>query len=168
MFEPIPLEAFQERTGIIKNDFLFTPEVTEIVSLRNIASVSQVHIMPTEYLKKLLLNISISGDSKCKVYEGCRMKRVRIDPRQVRIGQTFVERPKCLKILEEFSGVFSGFDTPGGFASLPSLIVIGKTDTHSVAIAHYLPTIIEIRKGGRKPKLLDGIHRSYLTRSVGT
>jgi len=168
VFEAIPLEVFQARTGIVSKDFLFTPEVAEIVSLRSISSVSQVHIMPIPYLKKLLLNISTVGDANCRVYRGCKMKRVKIDPLQVRIGQTFVERQKCLKILEEFPGTFSGFDVPSGFTNHPSLIVIGKTGTDSVAIAHYLPPIIEIRKGGRNPKILDGIHRSFLTQAVGT
>ncbi|MBI2108667.1 MAG: hypothetical protein HYT93_00595 [Parcubacteria group bacterium] len=168
MFDPIPLEIFQDRTGIVKNDFLFTPNIKEIVSLRNIASVLQVHIMPIEYLKKILFNVSIVGDSSCKVYtQNCWMKRVQIDPRQVRIGQTFVERSKYQKLLEEFPSVFSGFAVPGGFKNYPPMIVVGKTTEGDIALAHYVPTIIEVRKNGRKPKLLDGIHRSYLTRAMG-
>src|SRR3989344_2428552 len=103
MFEPIPIEIFRDKTGISKSN-LSSPlgEVRSIVSLRHIKDVISVHAMPMDYLRKLLLNVTIAGDEDCRVYKNCKMLRMRIDPRGVRVGQTFLERPKYQNILENF------------------------------------------------------------------
>jgi hypothetical protein len=122
--------------------------------------------MPEEYLKALLFSTVLEGDRSNKIYADCSIQRARIDPHHLEIGQTFIERPKYQKLLENLPQVYSGFCVNHGFAKCSALIVYGQTSDGSSVVAHYVPPIIEVHND--RLFLLDGVHRDFLTMAVGT
>jgi len=82
------------------------------------------------------------------------------------VGQTFVERKKLQRILEDFGGMWNAFAVTRGIAKRTASIIYGRTESHAHAIAHYLPPIAEENDG--RLLLLDGVHRNFLVRSIGT
>ncbi len=116
--------------------------------------------MPTPYLERLLYGVTLVGDQAIKPFAGCQIRRLQFDPKQVSIGQTFVERKKCLLWLEnDLDKLFQGFDVPEGPFAKRSMIILGRTAEGDQAIAHYLPPIVE--RHGHQLVFLDGIHRSF-------
>lgn len=167
MFQPIPLEIFEARTGISQGVMAPTwAYASQIVSLRDIVSVSSIQVMSEEYLRKLVCNTTLEGDAGVHVYEKCHISRARIDPHNILVGQTFVERAKCQRMIEHLSSVFEGFCVNHGFAKSIALVVLGKIADGSFGIAHYVPPIVEQHNGGLY--LLDGVHRNFLAGAVGT
>lgn len=165
MFVPIPLVEFLSSTAIDagKHHSLFNG-VKHVVSLRDITNIDHVGIMPRDYLQNLLANVPLQTGEK--VYEGLEVSLERVDPNGLRIGQTFVLRRKYQSILEDFSDRFNDFCVTRGPAKCNAMIVIGGTKYNSVGIAHYLPPIIEEHPHHRI--LLDGIHRNFLVKQIGT
>ncbi len=167
MFTPIPIELFRERTDIGAEDLeMPLAEVKAVVSLRSMRHVSAMLAMKREYLAKLLSHIPIAGDPKVKVYADCKITDYRFDPNQLRLGQTFVERAKYTAILENLSSVFSNFITPRGISKMPPYILFGYDEEGRAVLSHYLPPIVELNGGA--PNLLDGVHRNFIVRGVGT
>jgi len=121
--------------------------------------------MPESYLEKLIFNTTLTGSDQ-KVYKDCLIKRARIDPNNIRLGQTFVERHKYEKMIENLSDAFKGFCVNSGFAKCTPYIILGETKSGDIAIAHYVPPIVE--EHGQGLLLLDGVHRNFLIRAVGT
>ncbi|MBI2120451.1 MAG: hypothetical protein HYT94_02390 [Parcubacteria group bacterium] len=167
MLQPIPLAIFEARTGISRDTITpFWSNAFGIVALRDIVSVQSIQVMSEEYLRKILHNTSLEGNEKLRAYEGCTIQRARLDPHNMLVGQTFVERAKCRQMLEHLSGIFDGFCVSRGFAKSIPLIILGTTKDGLCAIAHYLPPIVEQHNGGLY--LLDGVHRCYLVSAIGT
>lgn len=167
MFEPIDLEVFQQRTGITRHEFdVPWQSVEKIVSLRDIVQVARLYAMEERYLGKLIRNACLEGDPTEKPYSKCEIRMERKDPHGLVIGQTFVERSKYQSLLESFSDKFNGFLVTKGVAKCTAYIVMGRVADGSFAIAHYIPPIIEENNG--QDVVLDGIHRNFLVKSVGT
>lgn len=166
MFEPIPFDEFRARSGISKSDFLRGWDSVEVItSLREMVIVQSVQVMPFEYLKQLLTRVPLNGEGNHQVYCGCEIHTARVDPSSLIIGQTFVERAKYQSFLEKFQDAFAGFCVTRGVAKCTALIAFGLTHEGRPAIAHYLPPIVEIHN---EWCLLDGIHRNFLVKTVGT
>lgn len=166
MFENIPLEVFQERTGIGRQELYASWDgANTIVSLRDMVDVVDVRLMSNSYINRLLCNVILSGDSKTKPYVGCKISPFAFDAGMLRISQTFVEKVKYQAIVEGFGGVFAHFSSFKGISKLPAVIVLGKIEDGSMAVAHYLPPIIEVFDN--RFNLVDGTHRSYIVQSVG-
>lgn len=167
MFIPIDLSTFSERTGI-GGELLVSAwaDARQVVSLRDLRTIVDLRPMPRVYVEKLIRNIGLDGDPATKPYLGCEIRQERIEPSALMIGQTFVERAKYRAILEEFDGVFADFSVPRGISKLTAHIALGRTADGAMAMAHYLPPIIE-EHGGRR-LLLDGIHRNYVVKNAGT
>ena len=166
-FDPIDLDEFQDRTGIIKTGLV--PEwdkASRIVALRDIVSVESSQDMPVPYLQKLIANIGLAGDPKEKPYKDCDLQLLRLDPNSALVAQTFVERKKYNSILENVSELFGKFATTRGIAKLTARIVLGRDEPGDLCIAHYLPPLVEAHTG--RVLLLDGTHRSFLVKSIGT
>lgn len=166
MFEPIPFEEFVKRTGAEPH---FTVTAQEIVSLRDIQpnTIAAVQVMPRPYLEGIIRNVVLEGDNKYKPYHNCEIALARMDPHDLQIGQTFVERKKYQSLLENFGNLLDDkFCVTRGTAKCNALIVFGKTKDGTDAIAHYVPPIIEVTNGTQF--LLDGIHRNFLVMRVGT
>ena len=110
MFQPIELEVFQQRTSISDSELVFPWDKAKlIVAFRDIGEIQSIQVMPEAYLEKLIRNTTLAGPAQEKVYANCKIKRARIDPHNVLVGQTFVERPKYEKLLENLTDSFKGF-----------------------------------------------------------
>lgn len=167
MFQHIDLETFRARTGICHDDFArLRAKGEKIVSLREIVEVNCVQAMPKGYLRRLIESVTLDGNPREKPYSGCAIELVRMDPNDLLVGQTFVERMKLQRILEHFTDMWSEFCVTRGIAKRTAGIVFGKTAQEESVIAHYLPPIVEENNGQRL--LLDGVHRNFLTKAVGT
>lgn len=167
MFEPITLAEFRLRTELSGKE-LDHPwrKVELVVSLRDLACVDAIQIMPKRYLEGLLSHVVLKGGNKERVYHGCNVSIISLSPKVAQIGQTFVERRKCLSILENIGSVIADFATPSGPLKIGAFIALGRTKEGRTAVAHYLPPIAEMN-GGSKWKWLDGIHRGYLHVNMG-
>ena len=166
-FSPIPLEEFEARTGI--GPAHIAPAwgaARNIVALRDLARVEAVQAMPRDYLARLIANVGLEGRPDEKPYAGREIALLRADPSSLLVAQTFVERSKYRRILENMSGVFDGFCMTRGIAKLTASIILGRDAAGAPCIAHYLPPLIE-ENGGRLV-LLDGTHRCFLIKSVVT
>ncbi len=166
MFKPISLEEFIKRTGTEPH---FTVTAQKIVSLRDIQpnTITAVQVMPRRYLEGMIRNIVLEGNEQYKPYQNCEISLVRMDPHDLQIGQTFVERKKYQSLLENFGTLLDDkFCVTRGTAKCNALIVFGKIKDGTDAIAHYVPPIIEVSNGIQF--LLDGIHRNFLVMRIGT
>ncbi|HXV26767.1 MAG TPA: hypothetical protein VD862_01980 [Candidatus Paceibacterota bacterium] len=141
---------------------------SDVVSLRDLdpERIVQVHVMSREYLIALLSGISLEGAPDTHPYRGCTVEMMQMDPRDLAIGQTFVQRAKYQELLERFGSILgNGFCTRSGIAQCGPLIVFGYDGSGVPCVAHYVPPIIEAT--GNRRFLIDGIHRNYVVRSVG-
>lgn len=166
MFEPISLEEFEGRTGLVPHS---ATRATKIVSLRNISpeSITAVHVMRRNYLETLLRSVTLEGDENSKPYADCEIILARMDPHDLVVGQTFVQRSKYQDLLENFGDLLdSDFCVTRGTAKCNALMVFAKTDNGEEVVAHYVPPIIEATNGTQF--LLDGIHRNFLVMRIGT
>lgn len=167
MFNAISLDTFEQRTGIRQTDLgLLWGQVIQITSLKNIVRVLGIQVMPVDYLERLIFNTTLEGKEDVKPYRNCSIQTARVDPHNILIGQTFVERPKYQMILEKMGSFFDGFCVNRGFAKCAPLIVLGEVNDGSLALAHYIPPLVEEHPDGLY--LLDGTHRNFLIRAIGT
>lgn len=165
MFTIIPFSDFQERTGIKKAGLTHNGDVEQIISLRQMVTIKNVQVMPFNYLARLLKNAILQGTEE-RPYKNCEITTARMDPNSLQIGQTFVQRDKYREFLEDFQDVFKNFCVTKGVAKCTALITFGETKEGIPSIAHYLPPIVEENNG--ELCLLDGIHRNFLVKMVGT
>ncbi len=166
MLKRLDLEEFEHNTGMRHEDFFSGwDKVRLVVSLRELIRVREIRVMPMEYLKQILSSVTLAGDSNIRPYEGAIITTARIDPSILLVGQTFVERKKYQSLIEMFSTFFDGFCTTKGVAKCTALIVYGELVDGTLALAHYLPPIVE---QGERKILLDGMHRNFLVMRVGT
>lgn len=164
MFQPIPMDEFLHRTDAkipeFPNKFQF------VVSLRDIVEISAVQVMPLEYMKKIIRNVTLEGDSSYKPYKDAEISLARMDPHELNVGQTFIERKKYQSILENFgNALMQHYCVPRGIAKAMPVIVFGKTAAINRAVALYLPPIIE---SNSRQFLIDGIHRNFVVMRTGT
>lgn len=163
MKEKISRKAFEERIGA---KIPMTPgRIKCVVPMKDIVTIEAIHVMSKSYLETLLRNVTLEGDPTCFPYKYASFEYGRIDPHMLHIGQTFVERGKYQRLVENLSNLFGKFHTNQGFAKCTSLIIIGYTDRGLLAIAHYLTPIIEFHA---RHNLIDGVHRNFITRAIGT
>lgn len=165
MFEPIDLGEFERRTRIRPGRSLWDG-ADRIVSLRNLKRIVDIRLMNDEYLANLLLSVTLVGDPAARPYEGCDIKRMRADPAMLAVGQTFVEERKLLNLQASFFDIFKGTGAPSGFAKKGAMIILGEPDDGGLAVAHYLPPLVEWH--GERHGLLDGMHRGYSAMRIGT
>lgn len=162
----ITLSDFFERTQLSLN-ISASPELLVPLPEINPRKISHIQVMPKRYLIKLIKSVTLEGDISVKPYEKCQIKTVRLDPHNLRIGQTFVERKKYQALVENFSSILDGeFCINGGIAKKGAFIIFGETYAGENAVAHYLPPIVEATSG--EYFLLDGVHRNFLVMNAGT
>lgn len=166
-FEPIDRGLFESRTRLkLCGRTELWNDVSSIVSLRSLVEVLCVEIMSRSYLEQIIRSVSLVQDSQALVYKNATIRLVRSDPHHLSVGQTFVEERKCMSLLSEFTNVFHDFCVARGTAKCGPLIVLGRTGEGEIVVAHYLPPIVEVHDADHA--LLDGLHRSYLQKNVGT
>jgi hypothetical protein len=167
VLQPMLLSEFMRRASIATGSWLWRweEEVTHIVSLRQIARVTELSVMPMGYLECLLRHVVLTGHPDIQPYKDARVCTGRLDPRRILVPQTFIQRDKYQSFIESFDRVFEGFAVTRGVAKCTALIVRGVTQDGTDAIAHYLPPIVE---AGKETVLLDGMHRNFLVMKIGT
>ncbi len=161
----ISIEEFYNRTSLDLRETILTNHLVGVVSLRDIERVRHILVMRTDYLESLLANVVLEGDREKRVYLGCEIERMRIDPTQLMVGQTFVQRSKYRAILENLPNIYRGFQINHG-AKCTALIFYGVTKQGDFGVAHYIPPLIE--RHNDHLVLLDGVHRNFVTKGAGT
>lgn len=165
MFTIIPFSDFQERTGVKKTDLTVGEDTEQIVSLRQLSVIKSVQVMPLDYLLKILKNATFQN-KEVNPYKDCDIVTVRMDPNSLQIGQTFIQRDKYRSFLENFQDIFKNFCVTKGIAKCTALIAFGETAKGVPSVAHYIPPIVEENDG--QLCLLDGVHRNFLVKMIGT
>ena len=165
MFTDMEMQEFRQRTRISDRHLETWSEAKKITSLRDIRRIIDLRVMPMQYLEQLLRNVTLAGAPNIHPYAEASIETVRMDPVSLLVPQTFIERAKYQGFLEGFQNIFKGFCVTRGVAKCTALIVFGETADGELAIAHYLPPIIEDH--GRL-HLIDGMHRNFLVMTIGT
>jgi hypothetical protein len=164
--EPIGFEDFLERTGIVPKNIPNLGHNTQlVVGLRDLVSIDQLLIMPRDYLATLLRRMPLLGEPNVFPYAKAEFSSIRMDPRGMLVAQTFVERKKCLNLLENFNSKLTRFLITNGVAKCTAFIAYGQTKLGNLAVAHYIPPLVELHDSHI---LLDGTHRDYLVMTIGT
>ncbi len=167
MFERISIPDFAKRSNICKSAYAHSWNgATCVVSLREISEVLAVQEMDEDYLRQLLSSVVLMGGNRTPVYQGCSIEHVELSANEMRVGQTFVEIPKCYALLSNFGQVFKRYSGINGFVRLTAKIILGQTKDGVCAIAHYIPPLLE-SNGTERKNLLDGIHRNWICRLSG-
>jgi len=155
----IPREDFLDQISV--QSFQVKRRTEAIVSLREIISICEITLMEEDYLKALLYNVRLAG-SNTYPYRDCKIYLCRTDPNELILGQTFVLKSKLMSILTDVQKIFRS-----GFAKIPAYKVYGTiSGKEGLYLAHYVPPIIEEHSGNKVS--IDGTHRQFLTRGVGT
>ena len=153
----ISREEFRNRTGL-------DIDAEEIIALREIKKerIEKIELMKESFLEKLLKNVPLSMGEDYP-YRGSKIITNTISPKCLKIGQSFVQEDKIVSILElPFVLEPYAYIT---ISKLPPCIIYTKNRAHRVA-AFYIPPIIEVYNG--ESYILDGIHRSYIARGIGS
>lgn len=162
--ERISVQSFHMRTGI----GWFHPEIRYVISLRDMDpnSISGVRVMKLETLSRLLEGVVLERNVQVRPYAKCPFRILQLDPEDLLVGQTFVQRKKYQFLLEKFSGLFgTDFCTDKTLSQCGPLIVFGPDAQGTPCVAFYLPPIVEETDGKRF--LIDGVHRNFIVRAVG-
>jgi hypothetical protein len=160
-------DEFQNRTEIPTS--LLCPmwqDANRVISMRDLTNIIAVSDMPKKYLRALIDSIPLVGDPNIFPYRDKKIDLVRCDTQHIRIGQTFVQNDKCLNLLNSFSRLFWDFAGVRGFAKQTCKVILGQDKSGEHVIAHYLCSIIE--HYAQDLALLDGVHRQYIAKGVGT
>lgn len=168
MMQPIPFEEFLSRTGIDKGLLFFINhrQVKRIVSLKSMQKIITLVVMPKDYLCKLLSCITLSGSPKIRVYTDSRVNLMKFDPAQLLLGQKYIYRNKYIAIFENFNSLFKNFFVTNGISKLVPHIALGEDKDGEFSMAHYITPIVE--RHNNKLILMDGIHRNFIVKRVGT
>lgn len=168
MFDPIPIDEFRRRAEMNGREIEHSwGGAQKVVSLRDLVSIDAIQLMSLVYLEKLLSHVVLEGGNNERVYADCKIHIMQANPSVANIGQTFVERSKCQNILENVGNIVEQFATPSGAFHVGAFIALGRNKAGEVCIAHYLPPIAEMN-GETTWKWLDGIHRGWLNRQLGS
>lgn len=167
MMQPIVFSDFLLRTGFTEQDlpFLQTNNITHVISLRDMAVIDTVVVMPWLYCVTLVSKIGLIGAPEIKVYARCPIHLEQIEPSQLRVGQRFVYRKKYTAIMENFRHMFKDFSVSRGIARLTPMIVLGRGRSNTLCLAHYLPPIVEAHSNQRI--IMDGINRNFVAYQSG-
>ncbi len=118
--------------------------------------IGRIEVMKKETLDRLLKSIPlVNGEYP---YKDSVIKVGRINPSLVYIGQTFVQKNKLEAIItlgNDFTNLMYS-----GLSKLNPLIIYDKKGEFA---SFYIPPIIEVNS---KYVLLDGIHRSFIAKSI--
>lgn len=166
MFQPIPIGEFEARTGIRTGDLDSSySRAVKVVSLRDVPHIDRIQVMSHAYLARLLSRVTLVGDPNRRPYAEADISVVAIDPKQLRVVQTFLQRRKYIDFIESFPARFRGFCMPSGISRFGPIIVLGRDKEGEEVMAHYVPPIVEAENS--HTNLLDGIHRNFIILRAG-
>ena len=166
----IDAQEYLKRLNLRPEEFrkrLKLPDIegmTKIIPLRDLVSIHSLIPVSSDMVLYLLRQIR-TLDSRMP-FGNIKTQMVRMDPRQLKIGQKFVYRENYQKILEGVPDIFRQFMvTAGGLGDLGAYFVFGLNGDDRYAMACYLPPIVE--KQGTELVIMDGIHRNYIAKQAG-
>lgn len=156
-------DEFQGQLGTIDVPKLIRDKCS-MISLVDMHTIKSIIPLRMEVLETIIKAIPTSDGQF--PYSSAKIKLVKVDPFQVMTGQRFVFREKYESIIEGLGNFFSDFAINSeGIGNLGAYFVRGKTSEGRQVLGCYLPPIIE--RHGSNLVILDGVHRSYVSRQVG-
>jgi len=161
----IPRPELEKRTGIDLNGRF--RDYSMVVPFRDMGQVDHLAFMTEEGIDKLIRAIPLRGDKRIKPYEDSQIELYCREPKGILLSQRFVLESKLLNLMSSFcdANLFRGFITKG-ISDMPPAIIYGRDTEDEKVLSLYLPPIVEQRSEG--DVLLDGTHRCYICRSVGS
>ncbi len=139
-------------------------KVKKVIPLKDMGRIDSLIPTTLEMVTFLIRRIrTVGGD---RPFSDADIRMVKMDPRQLKIGQRYVYREKYQGLLEEVPDIFHKFSvTNGGLADLAAYFVFGLDGRGDYSMACYMPPMVE--KHGPDIVIMDGIHRNYLLRQSG-
>lgn len=138
-------------------------EITRIVPLRHIKFVESVVPISKDLLACVISKMTTLDGTP--VFTEAETQLCKIDPNYLRIGQRFVYRENYQSLLEELPSLLSHFLISTGINDVGAYFIFGTDRDGLEAMACYLPPLVEEHSFGLV--VMDGIHRSYLTKQMG-
>jgi hypothetical protein len=139
-------------------------EYNLIIPLRDVAVVEDMAFMRQDVLRTIIANIPLRNSGELP-YKNSEISIYSLEPKGVKVGQTFVSEQKIIAIMGNMQRVFSEFVTKG-VSKMPPAHIFGKDHQGQNVAAFYIPPIVE--HFNHTHALLDGMHRSYICSSAGT
>ena len=141
--------------------------VTEIVPLRSLKTIASPPIPISHELLAHLIRHIKTLDGRMP-FPRAQLQMVKVDPRQLKIGQRFVYRENYQRLLEELPDIFHRYAMAGGgLSDLGACFVFGFDEDGKYSLACYLPPLIEDHGNGDGLVIMDGIHRNFTVRQAG-
>ncbi len=139
--------------------------IKRVVPLRYLQNIATAPVpMTIDMLLRFISHIkTMDGQNPFKTHT---VELSKIDPKQLKIGQKFVYRENYQDLLENLTGLFGRFAIPCGVSELGAYFIFGKDKDGLDAMACYTPPIIEQHNSSLI--IMDGIHRSYITKQLGS
>lgn len=137
----------------------------KIIPLREIREITQISFLRKKIFEALIRSIPLRGDKAVFPYAHAVIDMYGIEPKALKVGQTFVLKSKLLNIMSDLNRFFKDHITKG-LSKMPPAQIYGLDSEGKEALAFYVPPIVELHN--YEGALLDGMHRSYICSSAGT
>ena len=139
----------------------------QVVSPRDMVEIDHLEFMTEEFLTGLIRTIPLRGDRSILPYAKSQINTYCRESRGLMLSQRFILEPKLIELIGSFSksSLFGKFVTKG-ISDMPPTQIYGTDKDGEKVMGIYLPPLIEQREEG--DILLDGTHRSYICRSMGS
>lgn len=167
----IPAAEYLNRVELNLSEFERELHLPDVKAIKKVIPLRDIHTLtspPIPIGNDLLLHIL----KRIKTLDGrqpfgmANIQLVKLDPRQVKIGQKFVYRENYQAILEGIPNLFRNYlATNGGLSDFGAYFVFGLNGTGDPALACYLPPLVERHNSGLV--IMDGIHRDYIVMQTG-
>lgn len=165
-----PVGQIEEVIGAKINED-FGSDYNRIVPLRSLKEVKGIILFGKELFYRLIRKIPLRNECVIYPYAEAEINIFRRQPEGFHIGQTFIHAKKILSLMENLeSRLFASFSNTG-LSKMPASKVYGIDQERKKAIAFYIPPIAEVysdNRNGNSVALIDGVHRSYISRAAGT
>lgn len=139
-------------------------DIKKVLPLRNLEKIESIIPIKNEILLKLIRKIKTFDNQS--PFKRSTISLVKVDSRQLKIGQKFVYRENYQNLLENLPKIFKEFSISSGFSDLGAFMVFGFDKHQNYCLAYYIPPIIEKHKGNLI--IMDGIHRNFINKQMGT
>lgn len=139
-------------------------KVEKVVPLRYIEKADAAVHFTRDMVARILSHTKTLGGAP--VFSRSKFHFCKVDPNNLKTGQRFVYREKYQNLLENLPDLFGKFATARGINDLEAHFIFGRDKRGFAAIACYIPPIIELC--GNDLVIMDGIHRNYISKQMGT
>ncbi len=139
-------------------------DIEKVLPLRNLKKIESITPIKNELLLRLIKKIKTFDNQS--PFKHSTFDLVKIDSHQLKIGQKFVYQENYQSLIENLPRIFKEFSISSGFFDLGAFMVFGTDKYQAYCLSYYLPPIIEKHKANLV--IMDGIHRNYLNKQMGT